>query len=115
MIPVFIAARVGERSPRKLLGHLFSAKGAIHRESATGRIDLLAPAHFGLSALPIYVARIPAAPFAVGNLRDAPSSESDARTHRTPTPKGFRESCLAPKVRSLMVAWGSAPGIRMSG
>src|SRR5437899_13051162 len=26
--------------------------------------DSLAPAHFGLSALPIYVARIPAAPFA---------------------------------------------------
>jgi hypothetical protein len=36
--------------------------------SATGRIDLLAPAHVGLSASPIYVARIPAAPFAVVSL-----------------------------------------------
>ncbi len=37
-------------------------------KSATGRIDLLAPAPFGLSAQPIYVARIPAAPFAVANI-----------------------------------------------
>jgi hypothetical protein len=34
---------------------------------AAGRIELLAPAHFGLSASPIYVARIPAAPFAVAD------------------------------------------------
>ena len=34
-------------------------------KSASGQIDLLAPAPFGLSAQPIYVARIPAAPFAV--------------------------------------------------
>ena len=37
--------------------------------SAAGRIDLLAPTRVGLSASPIYVARIPAAPFAVANIR----------------------------------------------
>ena len=34
--------------------------------SAVGRIDLLLPTRFGLSAYPIYVARIPAAPFRRG-------------------------------------------------
>ena len=37
-------------------------------------VDLCAPAHFDLSVWPIYVARVPAAPFASG-WRDLPSSD----------------------------------------
>ena len=39
--------------------------------SAVGRNDLLVPTRFGLSAYPIYVARIPAAPFAVAKMSPA--------------------------------------------
>jgi hypothetical protein len=45
-------------------------------------IDLLAPAHFGLSASPIYVARIPAAPFAVANLEHPVFFRAGSTSHR---------------------------------
>src|SRR5205814_722055 len=64
-------------------------------KSASGQIDLLAPAPFGLSAQPIDVARIPAAPFALANI--AASAALNSYFIIFPVPAIFRAFVQKPE------------------